>query len=118
VLKIRADLGRASVNGERGRDRLARLKWRSPLCGLRMGQPAGSPDGGERAPSSPRGPHLGPAQNHVRRRRHRPTTARLRDHGGEVLREIVQYEDMFRLRYLRPAGIIIALAEQGGSAKG
>jgi hypothetical protein len=43
----------------------------------------------------------------------------LPDHGSEVLREVVQYEDTFRLHYLRgPAGIIIALAEQSGSVKG
>ncbi len=47
------------------------------------------------------------------------TIARLRDHGGEVLREVAQYEDMFRLCYLRgPAGIIVALAEQIGSVEG
>jgi catechol 2,3-dioxygenase-like lactoylglutathione lyase family enzyme len=44
------------------------------------------------------------------------TLARLRDHGGEVLREVAQYEDLYRLCYLRgPAGIIVALAEQIGS---
>ena len=44
------------------------------------------------------------------------TVARLREHGGEVLREVAQYEDLYRLCYLRgPAGIIVALAEQIGS---
>jgi catechol 2,3-dioxygenase-like lactoylglutathione lyase family enzyme len=43
------------------------------------------------------------------------TIERLRPHGGEVLREVAQYEDMFRLCYLRgPAGIIVALAERIG----
>ena len=43
------------------------------------------------------------------------TLARLREHGGEVLREVAQYEDSYRLCYLRgPAGIIVALAEQIG----
>jgi catechol 2,3-dioxygenase-like lactoylglutathione lyase family enzyme len=39
--------------------------------------------------------------------------ARLRDHGAELMGEVAQYEDMYRLCYLRgPEGIIIALAEQ------
>ncbi len=41
------------------------------------------------------------------------TIDRLRAHGAEVLGDVAQYENMFRLCYLRgPAGIIIALAEQ------
>ena len=43
------------------------------------------------------------------------TVARLGAHDGEVLREIAQYENMYRLCYLRgPSGIIVALAEQIG----
>ena len=43
------------------------------------------------------------------------TVARLRAHGAGLLGEVAQYEDMFRLCYLRgPAGIIVALAEQIG----
>ncbi len=43
------------------------------------------------------------------------TIARLRIHGAELLGEVAQYENMFRLCYLRgPAGIIVALAEQIG----
>ena len=43
------------------------------------------------------------------------TIERLRGHGAQVLGEVAQYEDMFRLCYLRgPAGIIVALAEQIG----
>jgi catechol 2,3-dioxygenase-like lactoylglutathione lyase family enzyme len=39
--------------------------------------------------------------------------ARLRAHGAELIGEITQYEDMYRLCYIRgPEGIIIALAEQ------
>ena len=39
--------------------------------------------------------------------------ARLRTHGAELVGEVAQYEDMYRLCYLRgPAGIIVALAEQ------
>ena len=41
------------------------------------------------------------------------TVARLRAHGAELLGELVQYEDSYRLCYVRgPEGIIIALAEQ------
>jgi catechol 2,3-dioxygenase-like lactoylglutathione lyase family enzyme len=41
--------------------------------------------------------------------------ARLRNHGGELLDEIAQYEDMYRLCFMRgPEGIIIGLAEQLG----
>jgi catechol 2,3-dioxygenase-like lactoylglutathione lyase family enzyme len=43
------------------------------------------------------------------------TVARLRGHGGELLGEIAQYEDVFLLCYLRgPAGVVIGLAEQIG----
>jgi catechol 2,3-dioxygenase-like lactoylglutathione lyase family enzyme len=41
--------------------------------------------------------------------------ARLRSHGAELLDEIAQYEDSYRLCFLRgPEGIIIGLAEQIG----
>ena len=41
------------------------------------------------------------------------TVARLRAHSAELLGEVAQYEDSYRLCYLRgPAGIIVALAEQ------
>ena len=43
------------------------------------------------------------------------TVARLRPHGAELLGEVAQYEDSYRLCYLRgPAGIIVALAAQIG----
>jgi catechol 2,3-dioxygenase-like lactoylglutathione lyase family enzyme len=39
--------------------------------------------------------------------------ARLRRHGGELVGEIAQYEDLYRLCYLRgPEGILVGLAEQ------
>jgi catechol 2,3-dioxygenase-like lactoylglutathione lyase family enzyme len=39
--------------------------------------------------------------------------ARLRGHGAEILDEIVQYEDLYRLCFMRgPEGIIIGLSEQ------
>ncbi len=40
------------------------------------------------------------------------TVARLREHGGELIGEIVEYEGQYRLCYTRgPAGIIVSLAE-------
>jgi predicted enzyme related to lactoylglutathione lyase len=39
--------------------------------------------------------------------------ARLHAHGGELVGQLDQYEDVYRLCYVRgPAGIIVALAEQ------
>ena len=39
--------------------------------------------------------------------------ARLQAHGAELVGEVVQYEDSYRLCYVRgPAGIIVALAEE------
>jgi catechol 2,3-dioxygenase-like lactoylglutathione lyase family enzyme len=39
--------------------------------------------------------------------------ARLRTHGAELVGEIAQYEDSYRLCYVRgPEGILVALAEQ------
>jgi catechol 2,3-dioxygenase-like lactoylglutathione lyase family enzyme len=41
--------------------------------------------------------------------------ARLQAHGAELVGEVVQYEDKYRLCYVRgPEGIMIALAEQIG----
>lgn len=41
--------------------------------------------------------------------------ARLRTHGAEVVGEVVQYKDAYRLCYIRgPEGILIGLAEQLG----
>ncbi|WNI26646.1 VOC family protein [Streptomyces sp. ITFR-16] len=43
------------------------------------------------------------------------TIARLRGHGAELLGEVAQYENAYRLCNLRgPSGIIVALAEQIG----
>jgi catechol 2,3-dioxygenase-like lactoylglutathione lyase family enzyme len=43
------------------------------------------------------------------------TLARLRKHGAELVGEVVQYEDVYRLCYVRgPEGILIGLAEQLG----
>ena len=41
------------------------------------------------------------------------TVARLCAHGAELVGEVAQYEDKYRLCYMRgPAGIIVALAEE------
>jgi predicted enzyme related to lactoylglutathione lyase len=41
------------------------------------------------------------------------SVARLRANGGELIGEVVQYEDKYRLCYMRgPASIIVALAEE------
>jgi catechol 2,3-dioxygenase-like lactoylglutathione lyase family enzyme len=41
------------------------------------------------------------------------TVARLRADGAELIGEVVQYEDKYRLCYMRgPAGIIVSLAEE------
>ena len=41
------------------------------------------------------------------------TIARLRANGAELVGEVAQYEDKYRLCYTRgPAGIIVALAEE------
>jgi catechol 2,3-dioxygenase-like lactoylglutathione lyase family enzyme len=43
------------------------------------------------------------------------TVADLRPHGAELVGEVVQYQDSYRLCYVRgPEGIIVALAEQLG----
>jgi len=37
----------------------------------------------------------------------------VREHGAELVGEVVQYEDQYRLCYVRgPAGIIVSLAEE------
>lgn len=41
------------------------------------------------------------------------TVARLRAHGSELIGEVAQFENQYRLCYMRgPAGIIVALAEE------
>ena len=43
------------------------------------------------------------------------TLARLRKHGAQLVDEVVQYEDVYRLCYVRgPEGILFGLAEQIG----
>jgi len=41
------------------------------------------------------------------------TLTRLRDHGAQLVGEVVQYEDIYRLCYIRgPGGLLIGLAEE------
>jgi catechol 2,3-dioxygenase-like lactoylglutathione lyase family enzyme len=41
------------------------------------------------------------------------TVARLRAHGAELVGEVAQYQDKYKLCYLRgPAGVIVSLAEE------
>src|SRR5881628_2875462 len=43
------------------------------------------------------------------------TLARLREHGAQLVDEVVQYKDVYRLCYIRgPEGILIGLAERIG----
>ena len=43
------------------------------------------------------------------------TLARLRTHGAQLVGDVVQYEDAYRLCYIRgPEGLLIGLAEQFG----
>ena len=43
------------------------------------------------------------------------TLARLRKHGAQVVDEVVRYEDIYRLCYIRgPEGVLIGLAERTG----
>jgi catechol 2,3-dioxygenase-like lactoylglutathione lyase family enzyme len=43
------------------------------------------------------------------------TLARLRKHGAQLVDEVVEYEDVYRLCYIRgPEGLLIGLAEQIG----
>jgi catechol 2,3-dioxygenase-like lactoylglutathione lyase family enzyme len=43
------------------------------------------------------------------------TLARLRKHGAQLVGEVVQYEDVYRLCYIRgPEGLLVGLAEQIG----
>jgi catechol 2,3-dioxygenase-like lactoylglutathione lyase family enzyme len=43
------------------------------------------------------------------------TLARLREHGAQLVDEVVQYEDVYRLCYIRgPEGLLIGLAQELG----
>jgi catechol 2,3-dioxygenase-like lactoylglutathione lyase family enzyme len=95
---VRADL--AMMGTPDGHGRLELAKFHTP--------PAVTTRAGKRA-----GEHAGHTPHHVRCRRHRRGRCRLRDHGAELVGEMAQYEDIYRLCFLRgPEGIIIGLAEQ------
>ena len=40
------------------------------------------------------------------------TLARLRKRGAQLVGEVVQYQDAYRLCYIRPEGLLIGLAEE------
>ena len=43
------------------------------------------------------------------------TITRVREHGGELVGEVAQFEELYRICYVRgPAGMIVALAEEVG----
>jgi predicted enzyme related to lactoylglutathione lyase len=43
------------------------------------------------------------------------TLTRLREHGAQLVGEVVQYEDIYRLCYIRgPEGLLIGLAQELG----
>ena len=43
------------------------------------------------------------------------TLTRLREHGAQLVGEVVQYEDVYRLCYMRgPEGLLIGLAQELG----
>ncbi|WP_410569746.1 VOC family protein [Amycolatopsis sp. cmx-4-61] len=114
--------GEMSVEG-RAVDRIVGLGGvRSDMAMLR------TPDGhGQleliryRAPSSPRGdseaPSNAPGLRHIlfEVADIEGVLARLRPHGGQLVGELVEYEDSFKLCYVRgPEGIIVELAERIG----
>ena len=77
---------------------------------IRYLTPAG-PDGDDRAPANT------PGLRHIlfEVRDIEDVLDRLRPHGGELVGELVQYENSYRLCYVRgPEGIIVELAEQIG----
>lgn len=46
------------------------------------------------------------------------TLARVRNHGAQLVFEVVQYEDAYRLCYVRgPEGLLIGLADELGCAE-
>jgi catechol 2,3-dioxygenase-like lactoylglutathione lyase family enzyme len=96
---VRSEL--AMMRTPDGHGRLELTKYRSPTS------PAGDP----RAPVNTLGAHrIMFAVDDLD-----GVLDRLRPHGAELIGEVVQYGDSYRLCYLRgPAGITVALAEQIG----
>jgi len=84
-----------------GHGRLELVKFHAPS----------GPDGGGHAPANTLGlRHLAFAVDDID-----AVVARARAHGGELVGEVEQYEDSYRLCYVRgPEGIIVELAERIG----
>lgn len=96
---VRSDV--AMMRSPDGHGRIELTRYQAPQ----------SPNGDPRAPANTLGAHrVMFAVNDID-----DVVNRLRPHGGELLGEVVQYENSYRLCYLRgPAGILVALAEQIG----
>ena len=84
-----------------GHGRLELVKFRNPT----------SPDGDRHAPANVPGlRHVAFQVDDID-----ATVADLRARGGQLIGEVEQYQDVYRLCYVRgPAGIIVALAEELG----
>jgi len=84
-----------------GHGRLELIRFRSPA----------PEDGDPRAPANTPGlRHLAFAVDDIR-----AALERLQDHGGELVGEVVNYGDSYRLCYVRgPEGLIVELAEKIG----
>ncbi len=96
---VRSDI--AMMRTPDGHGRLELTKYHSPS--IRAGEP--------KAPANTLGAHrIMFAVEDIE-----DVVERLRPHGAELLGELVQYENSYRLCYLRgPAGILVALAEAAG----
>jgi catechol 2,3-dioxygenase-like lactoylglutathione lyase family enzyme len=96
---VRSDI--AMMETPDGHGRLELVKFHAPS----------SPDGDPRAPANAPGiRHLTFAVDDVD-----AAVASVRAHGGELVGEVENYEDIYRLCYVRgPEGIIIELAERIG----
>jgi catechol 2,3-dioxygenase-like lactoylglutathione lyase family enzyme len=96
---VRADLAFLRVPGGQGRVELSTFRT-PPAAG-----------GAHRAPvNTPGIPRLTFVVDAVD-----DTVDRLRPHGGELVGEIAQYDDIYRYAYVRgPAGVIIGLVEELG----
>jgi catechol 2,3-dioxygenase-like lactoylglutathione lyase family enzyme len=94
---VRSDI--AMMRTPDGHSRLELCKYRTPP----------GPDGDPRAPVNTRGlRHLCFQVEGLD-----DVLARLRAHGAELVGEVAQYEDSYRLCYVRgPEGVILELAEQ------
>src|SRR4051812_31953091 len=96
---VRSDI--AMMRTPDGHGRLELTKYHTPS----------SPEGDPRAPANALGGHrVRDGADDID-----DILGRLRPHGADLLGDLVQYENSYRLCYLRgPAGILIALAEQIG----